>query len=175
MPKISFETKLLKIGSWTILRLPKGESAKLPSRAIVMVKGLINEIPFQAVLEPDGIGSHWFRVDESLRKSIRANVGDTVKLEMKVSDEWIEPVVPTDLKKALAGVPAVDDLWQKITPNARWDWIRWIRATKNPGTRKRRIEVAVSKMRKGTRRPCCFNRNLCTVSDVSQNWLLKTD
>jgi hypothetical protein len=32
MPAIHFKTKPFKIGSWTILKLPKAASAKLPSR-----------------------------------------------------------------------------------------------------------------------------------------------
>jgi len=50
--------------------------------------------------------------------------------------------------------------------------MRWIRATKNDDTRKRRIEVALSKLTAGMRRPCCFNRNLCTEPSVSHNGVL---
>jgi hypothetical protein len=35
-----------------------------------------------------------------------------------------------------------------ITPLARWDWIRWIGATRNPDTRAIRIEKALSKLRR---------------------------
>src|SRR6266508_281884 len=80
--------------------------------------------------------------------------------------------VPADLKSALTDSPQVHKLWMDITPMARWDWIRWIRATKQPETRKRRIEVACSKLKAGTRRPCCFNRNLCTEPSVSNNGML---
>ena len=83
MSTIRFEAKLFKIGSWTILRLPESASMMLPSRGMVMVKGSINGSPFQAALEPDGRGSHWFKVDEKMLKDAKANVGDTVKLEMK--------------------------------------------------------------------------------------------
>ena len=30
-----------------------------------------------------------------------------------------------------------------ITPMARWDWVRWVNATQNPGTRQRRVEVSI--------------------------------
>ena len=43
-----------------------------------------------------------------------------------------------------------------------------IRATHNPETRSRRIEVALSKIKAGERRPCCFNRNQCTEPEVSK-------
>jgi uncharacterized protein YdeI (YjbR/CyaY-like superfamily) len=86
--------------------------------------------------------------------------------------ECPEPEVPADLKRALAENPRVYQQWMDITPLARWDWIRWIRATKEPETRKRRIEVASSKLNNGARRPCCFNRSTCTEPDVSKNGVL---
>lgn len=172
MSKIRFEAKLFKIDSWTILRLPKEASAKLPSRALTMVKGTINDYPFKATLEPDGKWSHWFRVDDAMLKSAKVKAGDIVSIEVEPTKEWIEPQVPQDFKKALSTSPKAKDLWVDITPNARWDWIRWIRAVKTPETRQKHIEVALSKLNKGIRRPCCFNRNLCSEPYVSHNWVL---
>ena len=77
---IRFEAKLFKIGSWTLLRLPKSASAKLPSRGMTMVEGTINGSRFQAPLEPDGKGNHWFRVDETMREAAGADAGDTLSL-----------------------------------------------------------------------------------------------
>lgn len=171
-PTIRFETKLFKIGSWTILSLPKNASAKLPSRALTMVEGTINGFHFQTALEPDGRGSHWFRVTKAMSEAARADEGDTVKVEMSPTKEWIEPEVPEDWKKALANDAKARALWIDITPNARWDWIRWIRAVKTQETREKHIKVALSKLDKGMRRPCCFNRNACTEPYVSHNWLL---
>jgi hypothetical protein len=172
MQTIRFEAKLFKIDSWTIIKLPEGASAKLPSRALTMTKGTINGFHFQSTLEPDGKGSHWFRVDETLQKEAHIKVGDNLILEIEPTKEWIEPEVPDDLKKALSTSKKAEDLWEDITPNARWDWIRWIRAVKTPETRQKHIEVALSKLNKGIRRPCCFNRNLCSEPYVSHNWVL---
>lgn len=116
MSPITFKTKPFKIGSWTIVKLPKSTSAKLPSRGIVMVKGTINNSPFRTVLEPDGVGSHWFRVN--------AKMGGMVSVTIELSDEWLEPEVSEDFKKTLRSLPKVDNLWNKITPNARWEWVR---------------------------------------------------
>ncbi len=172
MSVICFEAKLFKIGSWTILRLPKSASAKLPSRGMTMVKGNINGVSFQSALEPDGRGSHWFRVDKTVLDAARAGAGDTVALEIKTVKEWPEPEVPVDLMTALAANTRVNALWMKITPMARWDWIRWIGSTKNQETRRRRIGVTFSKLKNGERRPCCFNRSLCCDPYVSNNGLL---
>lgn len=172
MSAIHFEAKLFKIGSWTILRLPGSASVKLPTRGMTMVEGTVNGFQFQAALEPDGKGSHWFKVDKTLREAANVAVGDTVELAIESTKEWPEPTVPADLQNALAADPRARSLWVDITPKARWDWVRWVKSTKNPQTRKRRIEVACSKLGAGNRRPCCFNRNECTEPDVSKNGML---
>ena len=106
MSTIRFEAELFEIGSWTILRLPKSASAQLPSRGMTMVEGTINGFPFQAALEPDGKGSHWLRVDKTMREGAGADAGDTVMLAIEPAREWTEPQVPEDLKSAFAADPA---------------------------------------------------------------------
>jgi hypothetical protein len=172
MAVIHFKTTLFKIGPWTILQLPENASAKLPSRGQVMIKGTINEFPFESVLEPDGKWSHWFKVNKRLLEGAGANVGDSVTLAIESTKDWPEPEIPKDLKAALAASSQLQTLWTNITPMAHWDWIRWIRSTKNPETRERRIRVTVSKLRAGERRPCCFNRAMCTDPYVSKNGVL---
>lgn len=172
MSAIRFEATLFTIDTWTILRLPKEASVKLPSRGMVMVKGIINTVPFQAPLEPDGKGSHWFKVDKAMMSAIKAQVGDRVTLEIESMKEWPEPIIPEDLLKALKSSPKEYSLWKRVTPMARWDWIRWIRSTKNPETRKKRIEVELSKLSKGMKRPCCFNRSMCCDPYVSKSGIL---
>ena len=172
MSTIRFETTPLQIGDWTILRLPEKASAKLPSRGMTLVEGTINDFHSQIVLEPDGKGSHWFRVDSGLRKAAGISASGVVTMAIEPSKAWPEPEVPADLNKALRSDPQAYALWTDITPMARWDWLRWIRSTNNQETRRRRIEVALSKLKDDKRRPCCFNRNLCTEPDVSKNGVL---
>jgi len=178
MSTIHFETKLFTIGAWTLLRLPDDASAQLPSRGMTMVEGTTNSVPFKAVLEPDGRyasgqqPSHWFRLDEALLTDASATAGDIVHVSLTPTKAWIEPDVPEDLQHALATSPKAETVWKEITPLARWDWIRWIRAVKTPETRQKHIEVALDKLTKGMRRPCCFNRNLCSEPYVSHNWVL---
>jgi len=105
MSIIRFEARLFKIGDWTILVLPKSASAELPSRGMTMVEGTINGYRFQAVLEPDGKGSHWFRVDDALRKAAGAVENSKATLVIEPAKQWPEPTVPEDLKDVLAADP----------------------------------------------------------------------
>src|ERR1700692_485410 len=76
-----------KTGSWT-LTLPKNASAKLPSRGMRTVRGTINPFPFRAALEPDGKGSHWLRVNKTMRDAAGADAVDTVTVEItRAGDE----------------------------------------------------------------------------------------
>jgi uncharacterized protein YdeI (YjbR/CyaY-like superfamily) len=86
---------------------------------------------------------------------------------------WPEPTVPEDLQEALDAAPDLDELWASITPMARWEWVRWVQATANPATRARRVEVAISKMRSGKRRPCCFDLSSCTDPNLSRSGKLR--
>ncbi len=180
MTPITFKTKLFEINSWTILRLPEEASAKLPTRGMTMVAGTLNDVPFKTLLEPDGRygpgqkPSHWFRVSKQLLEKASAKTGETVQVSLEPTKEWVEPDVPSDLQKALKKSPQAEALWNDITTSARWDWIRWIRAVKTEETREKHIVVALDKLNKGMRRPCCFNRNMCSEPLVSHNWVLKT-
>jgi hypothetical protein len=172
MPIICFETTPLIISDWTILWLPESASAQLPSRGLALAEATINGFHSKIVLEPDGKGSHWFKVDSHLRENAGIRMGTIVTMAIEPSKEWPEPEVPEDLQQALYSDPQANALWEKITPMAHWDWLRWIRSTNNPETRRHRIEVALSKLNAGERRPCCFNRNLCTEPEVSKNGAL---
>jgi hypothetical protein len=172
MPAVEFKAPLFTISSWLILKLPKEASAQLPSRSQVMVAGTLNGIAFQAPLEPDGRGSHWLHVDEGLQKAAKLAAGDTVTATIEPVKEWPEPTVPPDVQAALDANPWVRKQWTDITPMSRWEWLRWINSTLNPETRRRRIEVSSSKLMHGSRRPCCFNRSLCCVPEVSKTGML---
>ena len=167
---IRFDATPSAIDTSTVLRLPETASKNLPSRGQVAVRGTINGVGFQTVLEPDGNSGHWMRVDATLQRAAGISAGETATLDIEVTKDWPEPSVPQDLATALAAAPQnIRDQWNEITPMARWEWVRWVNATKNPDTRSRRVDVSISKMESGKRRPCCFNLSSCTDPDLSKN------
>lgn len=167
---IRFQAPVYAIDSSTILRLPPEASAQLRSRGQVAVHGTINGHEFRAVLEPDGRSGHWMRIDGDLQRTAGIGPGDTARLELASAEEWPEPNVPEDLGTALAAAPQrIQDVWQDITPMARWEWVRWVNATRNPATRQRRVDVSIAKMGSGKRRPCCFDLSTCTDPDLARN------
>ena len=167
---IRFDATPRTIDKSTILRLPEKASRRLPSRGQVAVQGRVNGHRFQTVLEPDGNFGHWMRVDRKLQKAAALSADDTATIAIEFVKDWPEPNVPQDLKRALAAAPQkIQGLWKAITPMARWEWVRWVNATQDPDTRKRRVKVSISKMKSGKRRPCCFNLAACTDPNLSKN------
>ena len=165
MPAIRFEAGTHEIGPSAIVILPEHVSAKLPSRGQVAARVAMNGHDFETVLEPDGRKGHWLKV----AKEFQGAAGNTVTITIEPTKDWPEPEIPRDFSTALADAPDIHDLWEHITPMARWEWVRWIQATRNPETRRRRVEVAISKLRSGKRRPCCFDLASCTDPDLSKN------
>lgn len=170
LPVIRFGAPFQRIGEAVIVRLPQKASQKLPSRGQVAVRATINGHEFPTVLEPDGLGGHWMRVGQEVRRAAGVGVGDSAILELETAKDWPEPNVPHDLEAALAAAPQkIQDLWKDITPMARWEWVRWVNETKSPDTRKKRVAVSVSKMNSGKRRPCCFDLASCTDPELARN------
>jgi uncharacterized protein YdeI (YjbR/CyaY-like superfamily) len=64
--------------------------------------------------------------------------------------------IPPDFKAVIIADKKILTLWEDITPLARNEWICWVTSGKKEETRNIRIRKALSKMRGGMRRPCCW-------------------
>jgi len=164
---IAFTTRVENIGDRLLARLPAQASAELSSRGQVAVEATLNRQSFETVIEPDGRRGHWIALDAHGVGSLAE--GATVSVELKPRSDWPEPQLPDDFATALAAASDLGGVWGDITPMARWEWVRWINATKNSETRQRRVEVSISKLRAGKRRPCCFDLSSCTDPEVSKS------
>lgn len=158
------------IGELLILELDTESSQLLPSRGQVAVQatdehGQVHTL----VIEPDGRRGHWLPLDETARAFLAAQPGERLSMPVHICPQWPEPSLPTDFEQALAEVNDLESTWQDLTPMARWEWVRWIKSTKNPATRARRVAVGISKLRAGNRRPCCFDLSSCTVPEVAKS------
>lgn len=64
--------------------------------------------------------------------------------------------LPANLRKELKASPGVQALWKNLTPIARRDFISWIESAKLEETRNKRAATAISMLKAGKRRPCCY-------------------
>ena len=156
-----------------IIPLPEQASAALPSRGQVAAEAVLNGHELTTVIEPDGRKGHWLRVDPELREALELTVGSAVEFTLTPTTAWPEPEIPADLGAALAAAEDLEQTWSSITPMARWEWVRWVGATRSPDTRARRVEVSIDKLRGGKRRPCCFDLASCTDPELARSGKLK--
>ncbi len=63
--------------------------------------------------------------------------------------------LPDDLKRALVSNKLLP-MWENITPLSRNEWICWVISGKKVQTRNIRVKKAISKLKSGMRRPCCW-------------------
>ncbi|KAB1949233.1 YdeI/OmpD-associated family protein [Brevibacterium linens] len=166
---VTFTATTEVLGDRPILRLPQDASDRLPSRGQVAVDGTLDGIAFSTVIEPDGRRGHWISLDEDQWETLGATEGADVEVGVTPTKTWPEVTVPADLRSALDAAGDLDDVWDSLTPMARWEWVRWIKATKNADTRARRVDVAISKLESGKRRPCCFDLSSCTDPELSKS------
>lgn len=166
---ITFSATTEVLGDRPILRLPQEASDELPSRGQVAVSGQVAGADFTTVLEPDGRKGHWISLDDALWSHLGEAEGTAVDVTVTPSKEWPEVTVPDDLASALEAAGDLDEVWQSLTPMARWEWVRWIKATRSSDTRARRVDVAISKLENGKRRPCCFDLSSCTDPELSKS------
>lgn len=166
MPKPAtaiFKAKLLrpaqpgKDASWSFLILPKSASDQLPRRGRTSVAGTLNGHPFQATLDPDGQLSHWLRVDDALREAAGVKIGEVVSVHIAPLSQEPEPLLPADLREALAASPDAKLAWDDRTTLARVDWIHWIESAKQAKTRRSRVAAACDMLLEGKQRVCCFD------------------
>ena len=165
----TFAGQVEQISGRLLVRLPEEASGALPSRGQVAVQARVDGHPWATVVEPDGRRGHWLAVDASLRRALPLQGGETVDVELTPTKTWPEPQLPDDLDEALAGAPDLEEHWAGLTPMARWEWVRWVGATKNPQTREKRVRVSIDKLRKGSRRPCCFDLSSCTDPELARS------
>lgn len=167
-----FDAIVVNMHGVLIVQIPEEISETLPSRGAVMMKGLLKNTPIHVLLEPDGKGFHWFEIPTASVETHTLHEGVTLKLDLSPTDDWFDPTLPADLNESLLEAHLMQT-WIELTPKAKWDWVRWIQFTKNPETRQRRIHIACSKLEKGDKRPCCFDRTRCTLTEVCKSGVLK--
>lgn len=65
-------------------------------------------------------------------------------------------MTPPPLRRRLLNSSKALVVWTSLTPLARNEYLCWILSAKKEETRRRREEIALDKLGKGERRPCCF-------------------
>jgi hypothetical protein len=114
--------------------------------AVSVIARLNDSAPFNVSLFPVGGGQHYIRVKAKVRKETQTKTGDRVLVHITVVDR--ESVTcPADLASALRVGGAMDD-FNALPPGRRNFIIRRVDEAVKPETRRKRIQDAVSEVRR---------------------------
>ncbi len=64
--------------------------------------------------------------------------------------------IPNDIYEILVGKPVLIELWNKLTPIQRNEWICWVTLVKKAETRAEHLERMITDLQEGKKKPCCW-------------------
>jgi hypothetical protein len=150
---VRFTTKILQFGEmgektgWRYIRIPAALAEKLMpgSRKSFRVKGRLDEHVIEKVaLLPMGEGDFIMALKANVRKALRKQKGDLLRVELEVDKAVIKP--PKDLMECLADEPEAL-VYFKTLPKSHQNYFgNWVREAKTEGTRTKRLASVVMVM-----------------------------
>lgn len=142
---LSFHSRLERIASdaeYFALPVPEKISRALQTRGPVPVSARVNDsTPFLVSLFPIGGGRHYLRVKARVRREVKIEDGDRVRVHITVLDSAAISI-PPDLMRALRAAGVMRN-FQALPPGKRRYAIRRIGEVAKPETRKKRVQDAV--------------------------------
>ena len=131
-------------GGWTYTRLPGVKPDPHAHFGWIKVRGLIDDFEIrQYHLMPMGNGELFLPVRAEIRKKIKKQAGDTVKVILYRDEEDI--YIPEELQSCLDLNPDAKKSFTKLQADQQRDIIQYIYKLKNPENRAERIAELMNK------------------------------
>jgi Domain of unknown function (DUF1905)/Bacteriocin-protection, YdeI or OmpD-Associated len=150
---IRFTTKILQFGEmgektgWSYIRVPATLAGKLMpgNKKSFRVKGKLDDHVIEKVaLLPMGEGDFIMALKANVRKTLRKQKGDSLRVELEVDKAVIKP--PKDLMECLADEPAALAYFSSLPKSHQNYFGNWVREAKTEGTRTKRLACVVTAM-----------------------------
>ena len=150
---VRFTTKILQFGEmgektgWSYIRIPAALAEKLMPgvRKSFRVKGRLDEHVIEKVaLLPMGEGDFIMPLKANVRKTLRKQKGDSLRVELEVDKAVIKP--PKDLMECLADEPEALAYFKTLPKSHQNYFGNWVREAKTEGTRTKRLASVVMAM-----------------------------
>jgi hypothetical protein len=150
---IRFTTKILQFGEmgektgWTYIRVPAALAGKLMpgNKKSFRVKGKLDELVVEKVaLLPMGEGDFIMALKANIRKTLRKQKGDSLRVELEVDKAVIKP--PKDLMECLSDEPEALAYFSSLPKSHQNYFGNWVREAKTEGTRTKRLVSVVTAM-----------------------------
>ncbi|HLO79713.1 MAG TPA: YdeI/OmpD-associated family protein [Chitinophagaceae bacterium] len=131
-------------GGWTYGRLPGVKPDPHAHFGWIKVRGFIDDFEIrQYHLMPMGNGELFLPVRAEIRKKIRKNAGDTVKVVLYRDVD--EVFIPEELQDCLDLEPTSKTSFEKLSAEEKTEIIKWIYSLKNAENRANRIAELMKK------------------------------
>ena len=88
-------------------------------------------------------------VNRAVKAATGVDAPNRVDVEMELDTQPRRVRVPSDLARALAGLPGGKEAFAQLSFTHRREYVEWVKDAKRPETRMRRIEQTVERVRAG--------------------------
>ncbi len=137
-------------GGWTYAEIPEVVQNKNNHFGWVRVRGTIDGFEIKNYnLAPMGNGRLFLPVKLEIRKAIKKNAGDTVRVILYADDLPTE--IPDELKECLENEPGLYEKFMTYSDGEKKGFINWIYSAKTDETKADRIVKTLEKIEKGLR------------------------
>ena len=134
---------------WTYIDVPSAIAEKLlpGNKKGFRVKGKLDEHDFSMIaLLPMGGGDFILTLNASIRKAIKKQKGDTLKVKMQVDTNEIKP--PADLMECMKDEPNALAHFNSLTKGHQNYFTNWINSAKTEPTKAKRIAATINALEK---------------------------
>ncbi|MES2560485.1 MAG: YdeI/OmpD-associated family protein [Bacteroidota bacterium] len=150
-PIVNKEFLLQKVdgkGGWTYALIPDLPLERKPRSLWVNVKGSIDDHTFENLkLAKIKAGGYFFPVKAEIRKAIRKQAGDSVKIVLFEDHSLFE--IPEEIIECLKIEMDAYKAFMKLREFHQKEFIKWISSAKKEETRVERINATIDKLLRG--------------------------
>ncbi|MFN8342993.1 MAG: YdeI/OmpD-associated family protein [Cyclobacteriaceae bacterium] len=147
---LTFTTRILKFDKqgektgWSYIHLTAAQARQLKdSKVSFRVKGKLDSLAIrQVALLPMGKGDFIIPLNGDMRKQLRKEAGDTVKVSLQYDKEEFK--LNADLMLCLEDEPASLKFFQSLPGSHQRYFSKWIDSAKSESTKAKRIAMALN-------------------------------
>jgi hypothetical protein len=150
---VQFSTTILKFDKqgektgWTYITIPAkiAQQLKPGNKKSFRVKGKLDDLSIEKVaLIPMGEGDFIMAINAAMRKGIRKQKGDKLKVQLVADASAILP--PSELIECMADEPEALDYFNALPQGHRNYFTKWIDSAKTDITKAKRIALVIKTM-----------------------------
>ena len=145
---MKFRTTIVQDVNNTGIRVPDEVIAQLGAGKRPPVRVTVNGYTYRNTVAVMG-GAFMISVSADVRAKSGVKGGDELEVELELDTEPREVTVPADLAAALEADPAAKKFFDGLSYSRKSWHVLQVEGTKNPETRKRRVEKSVGMCREG--------------------------